>query len=560
MLKPGIGAMGRGYRHINRYRQILGVLITFGLGDFLDNRLVELGLTLFSRKRVRAIRHTTRAERFRMALEELGPTFIKLGQVLSVRSDLLPADYIAELCKLQDEVPPFPYADVREIIRAETGKFPEEIFDWFRETPLAAASIAQVHRAHLRDNGDVVVKVQRPGIRQVIEVDLEILRNLTKLNQRHIEAMGVEQLDLIVEEFATRLERELDFTAEAANIERFARNFAGDPFLVVPKVFRDYTTRRVLVMEYVPGIKASEIDRLRSEGYDLREIARRGAALVFKQVLDHGFFHADPHPGNIFILPGNAICFLDFGAMGRISRREQEDFADLVMHVVRKDSRRAAEAILRITVHTHEPDLDALERDIDELIGFWVDRPLKEIDIRGLLQQGMDIMKRHRFFLRPYHFMMLIPFGTIEGVARRLDPDFEIIREAAPFIRRIRLNRLRPEKITGDMLDSGAELAALMRDFPKEMRVLLTRIRSGELRMEINHTGLEPMLDTHDRIASRITFAIVLAALIIGSSLMVLSNIPPRWFDIPLVGLIGFLIAGLMGFRLLWSILRRGRM
>ncbi len=559
----GIGSLGRGYRHINRYRQILTVIVRFGLGDFLDIRafeqMRELGHSMFLRRKP-ALQRITRAERLRMALVELGPTFVKFGQTLSARADLLPPEFIRELRKLQDEVPPFSYTEVRQIVREETGLYPEEIFERFDPVPIAAASVAQVHRARLRENGEVVVKVQRPGIRGVIETDLEILGHLARLNERHLEAMGIERPVLVVDEFARRLEREIDFTAEAANVERFVRNFQNDPTVHIPSVFREFSTRRMLTLEYISGIKASETDRLREEGYDLREIARRGANIILRQVLVDGFFHADPHPGNIFILPGNVVCLLDFGAVGRISHGDQEELADLVMHIVRRDAGKAARSLLRLGSPRGKPDPDELERDVEDLIDLYADRPLKDIDIRSVLQQALDIMRRHHLSIRPRHFMMLMALSTVDGLGRRLDPDFEIVRTAEPFIRRIHLDRLRPEAIAGEVLETGRETATLLRELPGGLRDLLAQLRGGKLRIEYVHTGLDPMLDTLDRISSRITFAIVLAALIIGSSLVVVSNIPPRWYGVPVIGIIGFVIAGLIGFRLLWSILRHGRM
>ncbi len=563
MPRTGIGAFGRGYRHINRYRQILGVIFKYGFGYFLDIRAVEqfleFSLTVIFRKRDRIIRRATRPERLRMAMEDLGPTFVKLGQALSTRSDLLPPEYIRELRKLQDEAPTFPIAEVREIIRAETGMPPEELFDRFDNTPVAAASIAQVHRAHLRGDGEVVIKVQRPGIRDIIEVDLEILRHLTRINERHLESMGIDQPGLIVKEFARRLGREIDFTAEALNIERFGRNFEGDPTVYIPRVYRRLTTRRMLAMEYVRGIKASDIEQLRDRGYDLGEIARRGANLVLTQVLVHGFFHADPHPGNIFILPGNVVCLIDFGAVGRIGKREQRDIADLATQIVRRDACKASEALLRLAWRGRDPDPDELERDVEDIIELYTDRPLKEINIREASQHLLEIMKRHRLSLRPHHFMMLMALSSADGLGRRLDPDFEIIRHTEPFIRRIRLSRLSPEKLAEEAFRSGADAASLLRDLPGELREILRKIRTGNLQIEFQHRSLEPMLYTHDRISNRITFAIVLASLIIGSSLIVLSNIPPHWREIPVIGLIGFVIAGVVGFWLLWSIMRHGR-
>lgn len=559
-----IGVIGRTYRHLNRYRQILQVLFRYGFGDFVDTlkieQYLEIGLQMISRKRREQIEKLTRAERARMALEELGPTFVKLGQILSTRPDLIPLEYIQELSRLQDHVPSFPYDDVREIIRSETGKFPEEIFQHFEKTPLAAASIGQVHKAQLEDADEVVVKVQRPGIRRIIEVDLEIMLHLAALMERHLEEVQVLRPTRIVEEFARTLEREINYTTEASHIERFARQFIDDETVVVPAVFREITTERILTMEYIEGIKASEIDRLRQDGYDLQEIARRGANLIMKQIFVYGFFHADPHPGNIFILPNNVVCYLDFGMMGRVSRQEREDFSDLVMQIVRRDERRIVDAMLKLTYYDEEPDRDQVERDLAEFIDQHLYGSLKQLEVGRLLQRLLEIVTRHRLCLKPDLFLMLKALSTVEGLGRVLDPDFEITKHAEPFIRYIQLSRLNPKKIAGDMIDSGTELVHLLREIPGEVRAILKQAREGKLTIEFEHRGLEPMLSTHDRISNRIAFAIVLASLVIGSSLIALSDIPPKWHEIPIIGLAGFIVAGVMGFWLLVSILRRGRM
>lgn len=275
-----IGVIGRTYRHLNRYRQILTILIKYGFGDLVDilkvEQYLEVGLRIISRKRRHQVDRLTRAERVRMALEELGPTFVKLGQILSTRPDLIPFEFVDELSKLQDEVPPFPYADVEQIIRSELGAGPEDIFDYFEKTPLAAASIGQVHRARLKDAEEVVVKVQRPGIRKIIEVDLEIMLHLATLMERHLEEFQITRPTRIVKEFARSIEKEIDYTIEASHIERFAGQFMDEETVYVPKVFRDTTTERVLTMEYIDGIKASEIERIEAEGLDRKLITARG--------------------------------------------------------------------------------------------------------------------------------------------------------------------------------------------------------------------------------------------------------------------------------------------
>lgn len=558
-----IGVIGRTYRHLNRYRQILRVLFKYGFGDIVDTlkieQYLEIGLSMVSRKRREKIDRLTRAERIRIALQELGPTFVKLGQILSTRPDLVPFEYVRELSKLQDQVPSFPYEEVREIIKSETGSFPEEIFPYFEEEPLAAASIGQVHRAKLGDD-EVVVKVQRPGIRKIIEVDLEIMLHLAGLMERHLAELEIHRPTRIVEEFARTLEKEINYIVEASHIERFARQFMDDNTIYVPKVFREMTTAGILTMEYIEGIKASRVELLQEQGYDLPEITKRGAQLIMKQVFIHGFFHADPHPGNVFILPNNVICYLDFGMMGRISGQEQDDFADIVIAVVRRNERKAVDAILKITNYDKEPDRGELERDLGELIDQHLYIPLKDLEVGRLLQQLLEKLTKHRLTLKPDLFLMMKAFVAVEGLGRMLDEDFQIIEHAEPFIRHIRARRLNPKNVAGDLIDSGTEMIQLLKEIPRELRAILKQAREGKIKIEFEHHGLEPMLFTHDRTSNRIAFAIVLAALIIGSSLITLSGIPPKWHDIPIIGLAGFVVAGFMGFWLLISIVRRGRM
>ena len=559
-----IGVVGRTYRHLNRYQQILRILFKYGFGDLVNTlkieQYLEVGLQMVSRKRREKIEKLTRAERVRMALEELGPTFVKLGQILSTRPDLIPLEYLQELTRLQDDVPPFSYEEVREIIQLETGKTPEEVFQHFEKTPLAAASIGQVHKARLKDGEELAVKVQRPGIRKIIEVDLEIMLHLASLMERHVEGARSHHPTRIVEEFAQSLEKEIDYTIEASHIERFARQFMDDETIYVPKVFHEITTKHILSMEYIAGSKASGVNYLRQKGYDLPKIATRGADLTMKQVFVHGFFHADPHPGNIFILPNNVICYLDFGMMGRISHQERDDFADLVTHVVRRDEKRLPGALLKLTEYNEEPDRNKLQRDLAGFIDQYLYRPLGELEVGRLLERLLEILTKHRVHLKPDLFLMIKALSTIEGLGRLLDPNFEIMEHAEPFIRHVRLNRLSPKRIAEDMIDSGSELIDLLKEIPGELRTILKQAREGKIRIEFEHRGLDPMLFTHDRISNRIAFAIVLASLIIGSSLIVVSGIPPKWHEIPIIGLAGFIVAGIMGFWLLISILRRGKM
>ncbi len=556
--------IGRTYRHLNRYRQILHILFKYGFGDILDilkiEQYIEVGLQMISKKRREQIEKLTRPERVRLAIEELGPTFIKLGQIMSTRPDVLPPDYIRELSKLQDEVPPFPYEEAREIIKEELGKEPDELFEFIEETPVAAASIGQVHRARLKSGDDVILKVQRPKIHKTIEIDLEILMHLAGLMEHHIEEMGTHRPTRIVDEFAHTLEREINYSIEASHIERFAHNFKDDPKIYVPKVYRKLTTERILTMEYIDGIKASNIERLKEEHYNLKEIARRGADSILKQVFVHGFFHADPHPGNVFIIRNNVTCYLDFGMMGRINQQEREDFSKLVFHVIKRNERKTVEAMLKLTTYDEEPDIERLEVEVIEFIDQHLYRPLKEIRVSRLLHHLLEILTRHKLRLKPNLFLMIKALGSVEGLGRQLDPDFDILGHAEPFMERIQMQRFHPKRIASEIIESASELSGLLRKIPSEVEELLTQTKKGKMGIGFEHRGLKPFMHTLERISNRVSFAIVLASLIIGSSLIVLSDLPPKWNEIPIIGLGGFIIAGIMGFWLLLSILRRGKL
>ncbi|MEA3465542.1 MAG: AarF/ABC1/UbiB kinase family protein [Thermodesulfobacteriota bacterium] len=559
-----IGNIGRTYKHVQRYRQIITVLFKYGFDELIDSlkleHYLEIGLQLISRKRREKIETLSRAVRARMVLEELGPTFLKMGQILSTRPDLLPVEFMQELSKLQDDVPSFSYSKVGETIEKELKKPLKQIYSSFDEQPLAAASIGQVHRAKLLDGTKVVVKVQRPDIQRIIEVDLEIMQHLARLIERHLEGWDIHRPTKIVTEFARTLGKELDYTLEAAHTERFARQFNDEPTVYVPQVYREATTSRILTMEYIRGIKVSAVDQLEEEGLNRKEIAKQGLILIMKQIFDYGFFHADPHPGNVFVLPDNVLCYIDFGMMGRLDLEMRERFADLIMSVVHRDEKDAVDALLNLSLSDEEPDHPALERDLGEFMDQHCYRPLKEVDLGALLHQMLDVATRHRLVIPPDLFLMIKAMSTVEGVGRKLDPDLDVVEQGTPFIKRIQMNRINPRRVGKDVVKSGSDLFHLLKDIPREVRSILKMARQGRIKMEFEHRGLEPMLASHDRISNRLSFAIVLASLIIGSSLIVLSGIPPQWHEIPIIGLAGFLFAGCMGVWLLISIIRSGRM
>jgi len=559
-----IAVIGRTYRHLNRYRQILAILFKYEFGDLLErlriDQYIEAGLKAISKKRADRVEKLTRPQRLRMAFEELGPTYIKLGQVLSTRPDLVPRDFVNELAKLQDEVPPFSFEEVKASVQTEFEKPVEELFDELEELPLASASIGQVHKARLKDGEAVAVKFQRPGIQKVIEVDLEIMLHLATLAERHIKEFEIHRPVKIVEEFARTLEKEIDYRIEATNMERLARQFLDLPHVHIPAVFREFTTSRILTTELVDGIKISKIDKLEAAGLDKKLIADRVVGLVLKQAFDHGFFHADPHPGNIFVLTENVICMVDFGMMGTVDRRTREAFVDLIDGVVQQHEVKTTQVLLNLTVWDEQPDVRALEREVADFTGRHLYKPIKDMEIGKLLQDMLELTGRFRLRIPPDIFLMIKALSAVEDVGRTLDPEFDLIAHATPFIKRIKLERFSPQRISADVFEIMSRLLQFLQQFPKDLLDLTGMMREKRISFQLEHKGLEAMRATQDQTSNRMSFAIIIAALIIGSALIVISEIPPLVFGISLIGIIGYLVAAIMGIWLLVAIIKKGRL
>lgn len=561
----------RTIRHLQRFRDIVRVFLKYGYED-LAHRLhlpSALGLPLVGHALVP--QGLSAGERLRRACEELGPTFVKLGQLLSTRPELLPPGVAEELARLQDSASPLPFEELKKVIETELRGDAETFFSEIDEAPLGAASIAQAHRGKLKTGETVVVKVQRPGIRKIVTVDIDILRQVAALMEEHLPGAKAHRPTHIVEELVRKLEGELDFTREAANAERFAAQFAGDETIFVPEVYRETSTSRVLTLEYVDGLRASEAFAGGTADLDREALAKRISALMMRQIFAHGFFHADPHPGNILILPGKrhagangakprpaVVCFLDYGQMGYLDTHEREDFADLLWGVARRDAPHVARALSRLG--GDGAPRAGLEADAAEFMHRHFYRPLKELEFGRLVTHMLDIASRHDLALPSDFFVMLKALSVTEGLVRSLDPEVDVMSEAAPVVRRVRLARLRPQRVAHELADAGMQFGSLARDLPSEIRRLLHQIRSGEIKIFFRHDNLDPLIHSWDQVSNRIAFSVVLAALIIGSSLMVHADIPPRIFGIPAIGLSGFLLAGLMGFWLLIAIVRHGRM
>ncbi|NQE06251.1 protein kinase UbiB [ANME-1 cluster archaeon GoMg1] len=561
-----IGVISRTYRHINRYREIVAILVKYGFGEVLAKlelqKHLDFGKGFLLGKRAAEIADVSHWARVRMALEELGPTFVKFGQMMSTRPDMIPRELITELEKLQEEVPPFSTEDAKRIIAEELNSSVDRIFTDFSGSSIAAASIAQVHKAVLPGGEEVAVKIQRPDIDKIIEVDLEIMLHLATRAEKHFKEEEAIDIVKLVEEFARVIRKELNFRIEAAYIERFANNFQDDTTIHVPKVYKEFSSGKVLTMEFIGGYKVTDITKteVREHGIDPKVVASRGLDLILKQIFEHGFFHADPHPGNIRVLDGNVICFLDYGMMGRLSARHREDLADIFIGIISRDEHKITKTILKLTGRSHVRDVEELESDIAELIEVYAYGSLKELEIGGVITHMGDVIIEHHLEGPRDFYLLAKALVTIEGVGRDLDPEFNSVKHAEPFAEKLIRERMSPRKLIEDFYLSALETRLLLRDLPSEARDILARVRQGEVKINFEHKGLDPMLKTLDQTNNRMVFAIVLASLVIGSALMVLSGVPPKWHEIPIIGIIGFLGAGIMAFWLLFSILRHGKL
>jgi len=561
MLFSRFKKLGRTLQHAHRFRHIVSVFLKYGFHDLTTRiglpRVRRIPL-LQDREEQAAIARMTAPERLRRACEELGPTFIKLGQLFASRTRMLPKEFTDELRKLQDQVEPVSFEQVREVLETELEAPVESVYESIERRPLGAASIAQVHKAVLRTGEPVVVKVQRPGVAEIAELDLEIMRQIAWMMERHIDGWELHRPVAVVDELARSLERELDFSREAAHLERFAWQFQNEETIYIPKVYYSASTEKVLTMEYIDAIKASRLEELDEANLDRKEIATRIADLVMRQIFEHGFFHADPHPGNIHILPGNRICFLDFGLMGFLDIRTRENFVDMVWGIARRNEISVTTALLKLTESDLEPSREGLEADVAEFMHQHFYRPMGELRFGRLISELFELTARNKLRLPPDLFIMLKALSLTEELVRHLNPEHNLVEQAEPFMKKARLDRLHPKRFAGGMLEFGRDFSELAREFPAEMRRIISQIKTGEARINFRHQGLEPVMNSSERIANRIAYALVLASLIIGSALIVHAKLD--FSEYPVIGLVGFLISALMAFGLLISILRHGRM
>jgi ubiquinone biosynthesis protein len=537
------------------------VLSRHGLG-YLINRFGLEGRVPFHRGLLgHAARSDpyTNADHLRLALEELGTAAIKLGQILSTRPDLLPPSYIAELSKLRDQLPPVPLAAIQAEIERELGHPLTDLFAEFDPAPLAAASIGQVHAATLPSGERVVIKVRKPGVAELVEVDLDLLLDLAGTAQRHSAFARQYDLVAIVEEFAWTLRGELDYMREGRNADRFHEQFADNPDIVIPRVYWSHTTSRVLTMQRLTGVGIGDIDALADLHIDQHDLAVRSANLVLSQIFEHGFYHADPHPGNFLVLRDGAIGALDFGMVGRLSGRMQLDLLELMAAVVAEESEYVVDAFEALDITGAGRARAALVRDVGHLLERYVGLPLAEIQLTEATEQVFTIVRRYGLAMPAELVLLLKTLAMNEGVGRRLDPGFRLLAVATPFVRHTLQRRMQPGAWKPHVRRGIMDLSRTGLDLPGQVRRLSRRLDRGELLINVQHREQDPLVDRFADMAYQLVLSIVFASLVIGTSLIMVAYHPDpatRWLAWFFgMGVAGVLITGAM----LARALRRGR-
>jgi ubiquinone biosynthesis protein len=546
--------------HLRRYRQIAEVLARHGLGWLHDasglERFSPFNLTIGDQDSSAL----TPPVRVRLAIEELGAAFIKLGQFLSTRADLLPPEYQTELARLQDSAPPFDSESACERIEAELGRPVTEIFASFDSDPMAAASIGQAHAARLRDGTEVVVKVRRPGVARQVEEDLEILQNLASAMTRRWKFAAVYDVAGLAQEFAQTLRVELNYLQEARNAETFAKNFARDPNVHIPRVFWDLTTSRVLTLERIRGIKISDLGSLEQNGIDRRMLARRGTQVILKMIFDDGFFHADLHPGNFFIEPDGRFGLIDFGMVSRLDDRSQEQLASLVLSLTNEDYDQLVGALMEMGVTSSRVDRRRLRRDLEHLIAPYYGRPLGELNLTPMINDALEIVRRHQMHLPSNLALLLKTIIVAEGLGARLDPDYRILTVIAPYANELLMKLYSPSRWSRKMKRAGLDIAWLSAEAPQQLRRLMGEIERSGFQFGMRPESFEPLIVRLERLANRIVLGILAAAFIVGLATLLSVYHPPGWESwAGALFAIGFFFALVLGIYLAWSILHSGR-
>lgn len=540
-----------------RLAQVVQVLVKHGFAETVE----KLGIRKSLPARVLQKLHITKApegppettgRRLRAALTELGPTYVKLGQVLSTRADIISKPLREELSKLQDQVEEVPFEDMKAVIETSLRMPLAEAFKEFPEKPLAAASLSQVYKAKLPSGMTVAVKVRKPKMREIVQSDLSLMQALAEWVDEHVEELSWLDAQGLVDAFRRSIMRELDFSIEARTIQRFHENFKTDPNVEIPFVYEDRSTSEVVTMTFIDGVRVDKFDAYPDRNCDQKTIAHIGLNAVCKQVFEDSLFHADPHPGNIFITRDNRLAFLDYGMVGSLEKADITVMTELLRAVLKEDSKAVTDCVLVLTDSADLEDLAALQQELSEYLSFEAQAIIGHGEVGKALEKILDLLSRHKLKLPPRFSLLIKALSTIESTGHALDPELDVIPVMQPYVEAVIKRRFSPEELLNESQEYGFRLARVIRDLPQDVHVLMQTARHGRLRMQFKHMGLENLNHTLDRASDRVAFSVVAGSLIIGSSWLLASDVPGT----RLIALAGYVIAALLGVGLLISIIR----
>ena len=546
-----------------RFRQVIRVLVKYGFEDIVSHLPFKRWLIrrrrLVPKRKGKSVLEYSTYERIRMAIEELGTSYIKFAQIAANRPDLLPEELLKELTGFQDQAPLVDKDTIKEILKSEYQRPLKELFEYINYKPLASASIAQVHYARLIGGREVVLKIQRPAIATKVMADVAIMLRLAETIEKRLPQYAVYQPVELVKMFQRSIEKEIQFRLEASNIKRFQQQFEDNEDIYVPQVWLEFSTDRVLCMEYIRGIKITDIERLTSLGFQTEEIVHKGIGLYFSQVFDHGFFHADPHPGNIFVLENGKICFIDFGMMGSVTDKDKETLAELLLALSNRDVMALKSILLKeFTTEKESINETELEYYILDFFDSYSHADIGEIDVGEAMGGLNTLFFDYKIAVPPNLLLLLKAMVIIEGLGLKIYPAYNIIENIAPYASKLLEINFSGRKLIKKMGAGLVHTTRLIEQLPEDLSEIVEKIKAGKLHVEFEHKGLNPFFDKMEIVSNRISFSLVLAALILGSAIMVIADVPPHIYNISLLGFIGFGISALLALKLLVSIIRHG--
>jgi len=556
--------IGKKFKSISRYNQILKVLLKYGFDD-LVNYLGENKEYIFIQKLIpnstrQRVHQYSKWAKMRLVCEELGPTFVKFGQILSNRPDLIPLELTFELEKLQDNVPPMSEKMAKDVVETELKGKVEDLFAWFEPIPFASASMAQVHKVTLHSGKRIALKVQRAGIYNIIIEDIKVMYRIADVLERRIPSLKSFDPIGLVKNFEISILKELDFINESINVQRFYNNLVNDEsldqFALAPRVYPDFTTSKVLALEFISGIKIDRIDELIAKEFDTKVISRRLAISYFKQIFEYGFFHADPHPGNLLVLPDSHICYLDFGMMGSMLPKDISIFGQLFIAITDKDVKKIIKALHQLSNNVPINNMRALEFDINEFVEKYYVRDIHENEMSTILLELKDIIIVHGLVVPTHFFLFARSLVTIEGVIENLDSDLEVFEIVKPYLKKSATQKYNPFMMGKKVVNSIVELTNYMEDFPTDLKNAIRKINSGKIKVDLTHKGIDPMVRTLYRITKQLITATIMVALILSATLFIVYNIHPLWKGISILGMTSFTLAVFLGYGMLRNMKR----